>query len=563
MRLSIILLLPWLAAAHGQIMSEPPELARRDDVPPISDFLRRAFASAIIIGDYLYIDGGEVAQNYDGKNLSSYCTPSWPVNSTLSINLKQSWNSANVMMLSAPKGETPRMELQGIWRDTEFKSFYIWGGQVPYWSKPPENDIWRFEVDGNGGGTWSKRSPPNLAELYKLDRATEGAFCQSKTTGYYFGGYANERTDLSITDKDKTRNVPGIVSYDLKTGSINHTTFQGSGKFTFKGGTMEYVPFGPDGLLLALGGFQGAPTETGYGNWTGVDFTSVNLYDIKAKKWHSQRTTGSKSSIPPPTEKFFTVGVQGPNKTYEIFIYGGLVIGESIRNATDDVYVLSLPSFVFFKANDPQSTRRLEQACVATGRQMISVGGTDGRAWPSSLTEKDPWPQGIGIFDMTEMRWSDQYNAKADAYESPEVVQNWYSQGNQVDWSSDEVEALFKEYPTNTPTSSPIVGGSGKSGKPTGAIVGGVVGGLAGLAVLAGLAAFLLKRKKRRPETPDPANYTPVSKFGSDGGAHTEPAMTQVHEASTNQQSIPVELQGNHGVSEAYSPTPVRHEMAA
>ncbi|KAH0432819.1 kelch repeat protein [Colletotrichum camelliae] len=522
---------------------------------------------AIIIGDYLYIDGGEVAQNYDGKNMSSYYTPSWPVNSTLSINLKQSWNSANVTMLSAPKGETPRMDFQGVWRDTESKSFYVWGGQVPYWIKPPENDIWRFVVDGNGGGSWSKRSPPNLADLYKLDRATEGAFCQSKTTGYYFGGYANSRTDMSITDKDKTRNVPGLVSYDMTTGSINQTTFQGPGNFTFKGGAMEYVPFGPDGLLLVLGGFQGAPTETGYGKWTGVDFTSVNLYDIKANKWHSQRTTGSKSSIPPPTEKFCTVGVQGPNKTYEIFIYGGRVIGESIWNATDDVYVLSLPSFVFFKASDPQSTSRLEQACIATGRQMISVGGTDGRAWPSSLTDKDPWPHGIGIFDMTEMRWSDQYNANADAYESPEVIKNWYSQGNRVDWSSDEVEALFKESslpdPTNTPTSPPNDGGSGKSGTHTGAIVGGVVGGLAGLALIAGLAAFLLKRKKRRQETPDPANYAPVSKFGSDGGAHTEPAMTQVHEASTNQQSMPVELQSHHGVSEAYSPTPVRYEMAA
>lgn len=117
--------------------------------------------------------------------------------------------------------------------------------------------------------------------------------------------------------------------------------------------------------------------------------------------------------------------------------------------------------------------------------------------------------------------------------------------------------------PTNTPISSPNDGGSGKSGTHTGAIVGGIVGGLAGLALIAGLAAFLLKRKKRRQETPDPANYAPVSKFGSDGGAHTESAMAQVHEASTNQQSIPVELQGHHGIPEAHSPTPVRHEMAA
>lgn len=123
-------------------------------------------------------------------------------------------------------------------------------------------------------------------------------------------------------------------------------------------------------------------------------------------------------------------------------------------------------------------------------------------------------------------------------------------------------EAAFPD-PTNTPTSSPNDGSSENSGTPTGAIVGGVVGGLGGLAIIAGLAAFFLKRKKRRPETPDPANYAPVSKFGSDGGAYTEPAMDQVHKANANQHSIPVVLQGHHGVSGAYSPTPVRHEMAA
>lgn len=43
---------------------------------------------------------------------------------------------------------------------------------------------------------------------------------------------------------------------------------------------------------------------------------------------------------------------------------------------------------------------------------MIAIGGT-----PPNLSleyiEKDPWPQGIGIFDVSEMKWKDSYNPDA------------------------------------------------------------------------------------------------------------------------------------------------------
>ena len=43
-------------------------------------------------------------------------------------------------------------------------------------------------------------------------------------------------------------------------------------------------------------------------------------------------------------------------------------------------------------------------------------------------TSPDPFAQGLAIFDMTTMAFSDQYTARAPAYEQSEVVKQFYSQ---------------------------------------------------------------------------------------------------------------------------------------
>ena len=43
-------------------------------------------------------------------------------------------------------------------------------------------------------------------------------------------------------------------------------------------------------------------------------------------------------------------------------------------------------------------------------------------------TLPDPFAQGLAIFDMTTMAFSDQYTAGAPPYEQSEVVQQYYSQ---------------------------------------------------------------------------------------------------------------------------------------
>lgn len=40
----------------------------------------------------------------------------------------------------------------------------------------------------------------------------------------------------------------------------------------------------------------------------------------------------------------------------------------------------------------------------------------------------DPWEQGLGIFDMTQLQWTNGYDAEAATYQTPQVVSKWFSQ---------------------------------------------------------------------------------------------------------------------------------------
>ena len=43
------------------------------------------------------------------------------------------------------------------------------------------------------------------------------------------------------------------------------------------------------------------------------------------------------------------------------------------------------------------------------------------------ISNPDPWPQGIGVFDLTDMRWKDSYDATTDPYATPQMVKDYYA----------------------------------------------------------------------------------------------------------------------------------------
>lgn len=194
----------------------------------------------------------------------------------------------------------------------------------------------------------------------------------------------------------------------------------------------------------------------------------------------------------------------------EIFMYAGqagsgLFDGKQSSMASnaerDEVYVLSLPAFVWFKANYNSVDPRIEHTCHVVGNQMLSVGGLNPSRASSSVayTDTDPFWEGIKVFDMTALKWTNYFNANAGPYAPPQAIVNYYNgELKYPKWSQQEVEDLFlnsssKNYVT---VSSPS---SSQKKITTRAVIGSVVGGL-GSIVIGGYIAYTIFRKKRKKE---------------------------------------------------------------
>lgn len=63
---------------------------------------------------------------------------------------------------------------------------------------------------------------------------------------------------------------------------------------------------------------------------------------------------------------------------------------------------------------------------------MILIGGGDPTysyffVGDSDNAPSDPWPQGIGVFDMTNLKFKDSFQAQAGAYKTPEIIKIYHN----------------------------------------------------------------------------------------------------------------------------------------
>ncbi|KAK3292152.1 uncharacterized protein B0H64DRAFT_364844 [Chaetomium fimeti] len=470
------------------------------DVPAPDDFLRRVWATATVLGDYVYVDGGELTQIVDGQSHGADV-----VNSTLSIDMSKSWKSLDVTIRTIPKPGPAKTNV-GLWTDTAAGVFYSWGGRWPGGKNITKNALWKFRADGKGGGSWAVEEPENMVLFHGLHQVEYGAFVNTDTTGFVIGGAAHAWTEEDHSTADP---IPGMVAFDMKSkiwqnGTANFSPF-GSG--ILNKGTAAYMPsIGPDGLIITMGGYS-PPLDGDLNKSEGppLDLRNLTLFNPQTKTTYWQTATGTIPAT--PRGQFCTAVFPTSDGGYDIFIFGGI----NARDQFDygDAYILSLPGFVWTKLPDPPGGARVGASCVRVGnRQVLSIGGSDG-----SQSEADPASQGLLLFDMTTLEWKDSYDAEAAAYERSKTIQDWYDDNtlDEVDWSSTEIQNLFvaasaSATATNTDTTPPPTGNPTASPTPTpstttpiGAIVGGVIGGIAGLAAI-GLAAWFLLRRRRQQQ---------------------------------------------------------------
>lgn len=232
-------------------------------------------------------------------------------------------------------------------------------------------------------------------------------------------------------------------------------------------------------------------------------------------------------------------------------LYGG--IDPTLHHdGYDDVYVLSIPSFIWTPIFTDGASPRWGHNChVAGNRQMLTVGGNISHEGVCDWESK-----GVAVLDMTNVTWGSVFVSDQGDYQVPQAVIS-VTGGNGMGgatvkepakgWTDSALKTIFnttRGESGTTPSPSPTnTSAAGKKTSIAGPVAGGVVGGVVALALIAGLLMFLRRRhnKKNAPkelhsESIRPEDSRTMGETGSGKDTH--------HELQAVNERDPVELAG-------------------
>lgn len=135
---------------------------------------------------------------------------------------------------------------------------------------------------------------------------------------------------------------------------------------------------------------------------------------------YTQATSGS---TPPQLTRFCSVVTAAKdNSSFNIYIYGGYDGLDTTNAPIDDVYILSVPSFTWFKAytGNTRHGRQSHRCAKIYPDQMLVVGGQ-----PQIVGRGPRCLDGgiIQIFNLNTLKWQDSYDPKTwSEYKVPDLV---------------------------------------------------------------------------------------------------------------------------------------------
>uniref|UniRef100_A0A8H7TWG5 Kelch repeat protein n=1 Tax=Bionectria ochroleuca TaxID=29856 RepID=A0A8H7TWG5_BIOOC len=462
-------------------------------------YQRRFWHNAAILGDNLYIDGGSMSNHINGSLPEGTEYNTRAVLNTTVISLKNDWNNTNVEKSYHGYGQTTLgVKIFALWTNQKLGQIFRWGGERTDDSQVTKDYpvMWYLKNDTSNSDLWyetpaDEDNPPGVSGT--------PVTCGGKHL--YFGGSVSNKTYAKVQVNKLSK---GVLEYnpDTKVWTRYENSSYPKPYGTHKMGEAVCIEDLISKPVVLL--FGGRNTNPDTGDTQPNALSTVTLYDVDTHEWHEQNTTGLAGTH---RSEFCSVGAKGKNGTYEIYAYGG----DGKGGTQGSVCILTLPDFHWVcptaLSNGPA---RLHHVCVTRKNQMISVGGA--RSF-FNFSDPDPWGNGLGILDLTELKWKNDYNASAPEYDSPDVIKEWYADAarEQPTWASDSIKAMFSTSSDNTDnnqnnTNSTTDNSDGQSTESTGggtnvgAIAGGTVGGVA----LIALIAFAIWFFRRRPSTDIP-----------------------------------------------------------
>lgn len=259
-------------------------------------------------------------------------------------------------------------------------------------SSPAGNLVLSYEAHDSGTPrdafkpTWNTETLPSNVTRYITNGAS--ASVPSENKGFYFSGMRASgwgEFDLSYDAQVLADSLITVDMSSLGNGKWTNTTLPPYVP-SRANAELVWVPVSDSGVLVAIGGvIQPAEfwSDTGLNSSQQDDskrvspsfMETLSIYDVQTGKWYLQNTTGE---TPPQLTQFCSVLASADDgSSHNIYIYGGYSGLDDTEIPSDDVYILSLPSFKWFRAyNGTQTHGRSGHRCFQVyPDQMLAIGG--------------------------------------------------------------------------------------------------------------------------------------------------------------------------------------------
>ena len=343
------------------------------------------------------------------------------------------------------------------------------------------------------------------------------ASAPSENLGFYFSGmHAPGWGEVHYEDSSAT--VPSNTMIQVDMSAMREekwANFTLPDEITPRANAeLIWLPVSDRGVLVAIGGvtqpeeiYPTGLNESQRSRSEAVSpsfMTSIPIYDVASETWFVQNTSGSQA--PPQLTEFCSVlAVDSNTSTYNIYIYGGYGGIDADDIPSDDVWVLSLPSFTWTKVHEGSGSHgRSGHHCISPyPDKMFVIGGVH-------QNQAECLEGGfIQIFNLNKMEFQNTYHPdKWDQYEQPSSIStsNNRAKKRQVQWANPELEKIFTtKYTKDIPRYYPFESSGDISSGPSGSESSGsstnktaiAVGVSIGVLILALTIAliWLLRRK--------------------------------------------------------------------
>ncbi|KAI0479006.1 hypothetical protein GGR56DRAFT_690162 [Xylariaceae sp. FL0804] len=498
-----------------------------------------------IDGGYLYWAPGLADESYglpvqDGNPLGLIYTLNFSQPFNQSTNVSSIMNTISKASNGGAANNLAPNYYDGAMLANSFE-FFLYGGLLTdndAYSPPDANNVLEYEIEHYGTekdsfrpGFLNDNLPDGLTRYITYGGA---ANAPSENMSWYFGGqrspswgpiyYPSANASLNPTNISNTL-VTLDMSDQLQPKWTNVTipdTIPSRAN-----PSVVWVPVGEKGILVVLGGVvypnydnaaQVSQNEAQSEQMSPNFMSDINVYDIAGDKWYIQPTIGAP---PQYAQGCAVVACAQDYSSYNIYYYGGYDGIHETQDFNDDVWVLSLPSFMWMKVSSGNSIHaRAGQQCVKPyPDQMITVGGYTAKTGEATQCLSDGL---LTVFNLTAAEWMDSYDPNVwSEYGVPEMIHLMiggdYDGGatmttpTPTGWATPALASVFAStypasqlttyYPYGTAgavnnTRGGYSGGGGGGGTPS--WVAPVLGVVLGLVFLTAVAVAILLYRRRR-----------------------------------------------------------------